>query len=210
MPAKAALRASMASPKRPPLRRRRSDASAWARQSLRASSSRAAGVRAPDGGFEELVGEHSFSVRDQVPPKGAHDFGQSSACGQKWLLHRFRFSGSIRIAEISDIPRLCRDTGPPSLAGFVFLGLRFSESGANHSAPRARRLPFASSRQWGARVANLATARFFRGFWVFCPVRSIRNPLPGATRIPIVFRKSFGPLAHAKAVRSDRAPVSLR
>src|SRR5271165_2709801 len=26
----------------------------------------------------ELIGEHSFSVRDQVPPKGAHDFRQSS------------------------------------------------------------------------------------------------------------------------------------
>jgi hypothetical protein len=29
------------------------------------------------GGFEELISEHGFSVRDQVPPKGAHDFRQS-------------------------------------------------------------------------------------------------------------------------------------
>ncbi len=30
----------------------------------------------------------------------------------------------IRIAQILDLPRLCRDTGPPYKAGFVFLGLR--------------------------------------------------------------------------------------
>jgi len=34
---------------------------------------------------------------------------------------------------------VCRDTGPPHQAGFVFLGLGFSESAANRSASRAKR-----------------------------------------------------------------------
>jgi hypothetical protein len=37
-------------------------------------------------------------------------------------LQRSSFSGSIRTATSLDIPRLCRDTGPPSLAGSLFLG----------------------------------------------------------------------------------------
>ncbi len=43
-------------------------------------------------------------------------------------LQRFRFSGSIGSAKILDIPRLCRDTGPPFKAGFVFLGCELRES----------------------------------------------------------------------------------
>jgi len=30
--------------------------------------------------------------------------------------------GEYQDCHITDLPRLCRDTGPPSLAGFVFLG----------------------------------------------------------------------------------------
>ena len=44
-------------------------------------------------GFEELVGEHSFSVRDQVPPKGAHDFRQSSATAKNGSCVGSRFRG---------------------------------------------------------------------------------------------------------------------
>jgi hypothetical protein len=39
-------------------------------------------VASAGGGREQLFGEHSFSVRDQVPPKGAHDFRQSSAAAK--------------------------------------------------------------------------------------------------------------------------------
>jgi hypothetical protein len=31
-------------------------------------------VAGASGGREEMFGEHNFSVRDQVPPKSAHDF----------------------------------------------------------------------------------------------------------------------------------------
>ena len=97
----------------------------------------------------ELFGEHSFSVRDQVPPKGAHDFRQSSAAAKNGSCNGFRFSGSIGTATSLDIPRLCRDTGPPSLAGFVFLGFRspnrreFAPTGKVSACSR-----FASTRRW--------------------------------------------------------------
>ena len=70
----------------------------------------------------ELFGEHSFSVRDQGPAEGRARFQASSASAPNWGLRRFRFSGSIVIVQIYDIPRPCRDTGPPYKAGFVFLG----------------------------------------------------------------------------------------
>jgi hypothetical protein len=79
----------------------------------------------------ELFSEHDFSVRDQVPPKGAHDFRQSFASPPIGGLHQMQFSGSIVIVQIYDIPRPCRDTGPPHKAGFVFfLGFPQSPSGA--------------------------------------------------------------------------------
>jgi hypothetical protein len=81
-------------------------------------------VASASGGREELFGEHGFSVRDQVPPKGRARFQAKLRRSQKWLLQRFRFSGSIAIVQIVDIPRPCRDTGPPHKAGFVFLGFR--------------------------------------------------------------------------------------
>jgi hypothetical protein len=37
--------------------------------------------------------EHSFSVRDQVPPKGAHDFRQSSAAAKNGYCIGSRFRG---------------------------------------------------------------------------------------------------------------------
>jgi len=52
--------------------------------------------------------------------RGAHDFGQSSAAAQKELAPDHDF-GDIRTAMYLISP-VRRDTGPPSLAGFVFLG----------------------------------------------------------------------------------------
>jgi len=77
----------------------------------------------------------------------AHDFRQSSAAAKNWPLQQFSFSGSIAVATPFDIPRLCRDTGPPSLAGFVFLGFVVLRIGAFESEAQAirraarRRLP---------------------------------------------------------------------
>ena len=43
--------------------------------------------------------------------------------GRKNGLQRIKFSGIICVAT-TDLPRLCRDTGPPLRRVFVFLGLR--------------------------------------------------------------------------------------
>ena len=45
-----------------------------------------------------------------------------------------RVFGEYQDCHDTDIPRPCRDTGPPSLAGFVFLGLSVSEFSANQCA----------------------------------------------------------------------------
>jgi hypothetical protein len=49
--------------------------------------------------------------------------------GAKRRLHRFRFSGRIRLSDRDLFPAL-PDTGPPSTAGFVFLDGLFSTAGA--------------------------------------------------------------------------------
>ena len=100
-------------------------------------------------GGRELFGEHSFSVRDQVPPKGAHDFRQSSATAQNGACVEVDFLGRSGCSDL-DIPRPCRDTGPPSLAGFVFLGFR---SPNRRDSPDARFPLVRDSRQRGGRDA---------------------------------------------------------
>jgi TPR repeat protein len=45
--------------------------------------------------------------------------------------------GEYQDCDIPDIPRLCRDTGPPHKAGFVFLGLRASNRARFAGAARA-------------------------------------------------------------------------
>jgi hypothetical protein len=54
------------------------------------------GVPRSRRGCCELIGEHSFSVRGQAPPKGAHDFRQSSAAAKK-ALATIQFFGEYRI-----------------------------------------------------------------------------------------------------------------
>ena len=76
-------------------------------------------------GGVELCGERMaspFGIKSRQ--RGAHD--QAKLCpSPKMGLCWIRFSGSIGLLISSIAPRrLCRDTGPPSLAGFVFLGLR--------------------------------------------------------------------------------------
>jgi hypothetical protein len=80
-------------------------------------------VAGAGGGFKELIGEHSFSVRESKSRRAR--FQAKLRRRQKWLLQRFRFSGSIAVAQTIDLPRLCR-TRPALMAGFVFLGLRYS------------------------------------------------------------------------------------
>jgi hypothetical protein len=78
----------------------------------------------------EMFGEHGFSVRDQGPAEGRARFWAKLRWSPKWGLRRISFSGSIAVVQTYDIPRPCRDTGPPSLAGFVFLGF-ILQIGAN-------------------------------------------------------------------------------
>ena len=95
------------------------------------------GISGGRGGGMELFGEHSFSVRDQVPPKGAHDFRQGSATAQKGLA-RIKFSGRIGLPDLDISPALPGHR-PAFKAGFVFLGFSV---GATHAV--RRELRFAS------------------------------------------------------------------
>src|SRR5208337_3873624 len=77
----------------------------------------------------------SFGLQDN-PPEGARtSFGKAPPRPQKGLVSD-RVFGEYLCCQTSDIPRPCRDTGPPSLAGFVFLGLNVSEFSANQCAVR--------------------------------------------------------------------------
>jgi hypothetical protein len=61
-------------------------------------------------------------------PEGRPISGKATARRKK-RLRRFKISGRIGLSDqISS--RLCRDTGPPSTAGFVFLDGLFSTAGA--------------------------------------------------------------------------------
>jgi hypothetical protein len=53
-------------------------------------------------------------------PEGRPISGKTGTRRKK-RLRRFRFSGKVRAAKLYEFPRFCRDTGPPSTAGFVFL-----------------------------------------------------------------------------------------
>jgi hypothetical protein len=46
------------------------------------------GISGAAGGSVELIGEHGFSVRDQVPPEGRARFQAKLRRSQKWLLQR--------------------------------------------------------------------------------------------------------------------------
>ena len=60
--------------------------------------------------------------------------------------------GEYRGCHTFDIPRPCRDTGPPSLAGFVFLGVR---SPNRRDSPDVRFPPVRESRQRGVPLSHL-------------------------------------------------------
>src|SRR5260370_21506593 len=52
----------------------------------------------------ELICEHSFSVRDQVPPKGAHDFRQSFAAAKNGSCNDSVFRGVSQLLHLSIFP----------------------------------------------------------------------------------------------------------
>jgi hypothetical protein len=79
------------------------------------------GRAAPVDGGLELVGEHSFSVRDQVPPKGARDFRQSSAVAENGSCNDSVFRRGSRCSD-TDLPGFAGTPARLSKAGFVFLG----------------------------------------------------------------------------------------
>ena len=51
-----------------------------------------------------------------------------------------RIFGEYRDCQISDIPRPCRDTGPPYKAGFVFLGFDSSVHQTGRESPDSARV----------------------------------------------------------------------
>jgi hypothetical protein len=77
----------------------------------------------------------SFGLQDN-PPEGARTISGKAPPQPKKGLVSDRIFGEYQRCHTLDIPRPCRDTGPPSLAGFVFLGLNVSEFSANQSAVR--------------------------------------------------------------------------
>jgi hypothetical protein len=96
-----------------------------------------------------MLKRHAFSFGLQGnPPEGARTISSKAPPPPKKGLVSDRIFGEYRGCHTFDIPRPCRDTGPPLLAGFVFLGLNVSEFSANQCAvPRSR--PLADSRQRG-------------------------------------------------------------
>jgi hypothetical protein len=101
----------------------------------------ALGESAPNGFQVIVVGAHSFSVRDQGPAEGARTIFGKASPPPKMALATVQFFGEYRVCQDIDIPRLCRDTGPPLLAGFVFSG--FVSPNQARFAPSARVSPFA-------------------------------------------------------------------
>jgi hypothetical protein len=73
-------------------------------------------------GGRELFGEHSFSVRDQVPPKGAHDFRRSSAIAQNGACVGLNFRRGSGLPSSLIFPG-SPGHRPPLRAVFVFLGV---------------------------------------------------------------------------------------
>jgi hypothetical protein len=70
----------------------------------------------------ELLGEQSFSVRDQVPPKGAHDFRQAFE-GPKMGLASISIFGEDRDCQVSDISPALPGHRPASQGGFRVSGV---------------------------------------------------------------------------------------
>ena len=98
----------------------------------------------------ELIGEHSFSVRDQGPAEGARTILGKAPPQPKMALATIQVFGDYRSCLDLDIPRLCRDTGPPSMAGSLFLGVR---SPNRRESPNVRFRLVRDSRQMRRRTA---------------------------------------------------------
>jgi hypothetical protein len=119
------------------------------------------GRAAPGDGFEKLVGEHSFSVRDQVPPNGAHDFRAKLRRSQNGSCNESVFRGVSRSPDLRYSPAL-PDTGPPHKAGFVFLGSFSPTQTQITSAPARKRLFSASRVNDGARDSQIGNCPLFQ------------------------------------------------
>jgi hypothetical protein len=73
----------------------------------------------------ELFGEHRFSVRDQVPPKGARDFRQSSAAAKNGSCNDSVFRGVSGLRDHLIFPGLAGHR-PALIGGFVVFWGSFS------------------------------------------------------------------------------------
>jgi hypothetical protein len=86
------------------------------------------------GGCSELFGEHSFSVRDQVPPKGARDFRQSSAAAKNGSCIGSRFRG-YEGCHTTSFPRLAGTPARLHWRVLCFLGFDSSIGARRASLP---------------------------------------------------------------------------
>ena len=84
--------------------------------------------------------------------------GKAPPLPKKGLVSDRDFRGVSGLPRSLDIPRPCRDTGPPHKAGFVFLGLRFSKS-ARIRASGAELSRFGDSRQRRSMMAAACSVR---------------------------------------------------
>src|SRR5271157_3457123 len=91
----------------------------------------------------------SFGLQDN-PPEGARTISGKAPPQPKKGLVSDRVFGEYQRCHTSDIPRPCRDTGPPLLAGFVFLGLNVSENQRESARRPGESRLLADSRQRGA------------------------------------------------------------
>ena len=79
----------------------------------------------------------SMGLRSENPPVAVGS-GKASTFPHKGACVGSNFRGVSRLPQLRCSP-VRRDTGPPRRRVFVFLGLRFSESGAPNQARAARR-----------------------------------------------------------------------
>jgi hypothetical protein len=79
-------------------------------------------VASASGGRDELFGEHKLLRSGSRSRRRARTISGKAPPQPKMALASDAIFGDYRVCQDIDIPRLCRDTGPPHKAGFVFLG----------------------------------------------------------------------------------------
>ena len=95
---------------------------------------------------KDFAAAHSFSVRDQVPPKGAHDFRQSIAIAPQGACVEQRFGGLSGSPDLQIFPGLPGHRAALMGRSSCFWG---SVLPLARESRRAQETPFGDSRQRG-------------------------------------------------------------